>query len=420
MKKYIERIIDKKTKDYLEIFGAILIAGPKACGKTTTAENHSKSVLKMQDPDERDNNMSLAKIRPSLLLEGENPRLIDEWQMAPEIWDAVRHEVDKRNEEGLFILTGSTSIDKSKIMHSGIGRIARIDMKPLSLFESGQSTGEVSINSLFEGKTDISCVSEIDIEDIASLAIKGGWPKNIFKSTSVAMKFANEYCKLIAESEINTVDGVKRDRNKAMIVLRSLARNTGTMATLKTILEDVNAHYPDFSRNTLSEYIDALKNLYIVDDVESWSPKLRSKTEIRKSSKRYFVDPSLAASLVDASPEKLLRDIKTFGFIFESLVVRDLKIYADSIDGKVFHYRDRSGLEVDAVLYRDNGQYGLVEIKLGQNEIEKAAISLRKLRDKTDTEKLGEPSFLMIVTGTKYAYRREDGVLVVPVGCLRN
>ena len=234
------------------------------------------------------------------------------------------------------------------------------------------------------------------------------------------MKFANEYCKLIAESEINTVDGVKRDRNKAMIVLRSLARNTGTMATLKTILEDVNAHYPDFSRNTLSEYIDALKNLYIVDDVESWSPKLRSKTEIRKSSKRYFVDPSLAASLVDASPEKLLRDIKTFGFIFESLVVRDLKIYADSIDGKVFHYRDRSGLEVDAVLYRDNGQYGLVEIKLGQNEIEKAAISLRKLRDKTDTEKLGEPSFLMIVTGTKYAYRREDGVLVVPVGCLRN
>jgi len=420
MKKYIERIVDKKTRDYLEIFGAILIAGPKACGKTTTAENHSKSVLKMQDPDERDNNMSLAKIRPSLLLEGENPRLIDEWQMAPELWDAVRHEVDKRNEEGLFILTGSTTIDRSKISHSGIGRIARIDMKPLSLFESGESTGEVSIKGLFEGKTDISCVSRIGIEDISKLAIKGGWPKNIFKSTRVAMKFANEYCKLIAESEINTVDGVKRDRNKAMIIMRSLARNTGTVVTLKTILEDVNAHYPDFSRNTLSEYLDALKNLYILDDVESWSPKLRSKTEIRKSSKRYFVDPSLAASLLNASPEKLLRDINTFGFIFESLVVRDLKIYIDSIDGKVFHYRDRSGLEVDAVLYRDNGQYGLVEIKLGQNEIEKAAVSLKKLRDKIEIEKLGEPSFLMVVTGTKYAYRREDGVFVVPIGCLKN
>ncbi len=420
MKKYIERIVDKKTRDYLEIFGAILIAGPKACGKTTTAENHSKSVLKMQDPDERDNNMSLAKIRPSLLLEGENPRLIDEWQMAPELWDAVRHEVDKRNEEGLFILTGSTTIDRSKISHSGIGRIARIDMKPLSLFESGESTGEVSIKGLFEGKTDISCVSRIGIEDISKLAIKGGWPKNIFKSTRVAMKFANEYCKLIAESEINTVDGVKRDRNKAMTIMRSLARNTGTVVTLKTILEDVNAHYPDFSRNTLSEYLDALKNLYILDDVESWSPKLRSKTEIRKSSKRYFVDPSLAASLLNASPEKLLRDINTFGFIFESLVVRDLKIYIDSIDGKVFHYRDRSGLEVDAVLYRDNGQYGLVEIKLGQNEIEKAAVSLKKLRDKIEIEKLGEPSFLMVVTGTKYAYRREDGVFVVPIGCLKN
>ncbi len=419
MKKYIPRTIDKKIVNYLEIFGAILIAGPKACGKTTTAEKHAKSVLKMQDPDEKENNINLAKLKPSLLLKGDNPRLIDEWQMAPELWDAVRHEVDKKDDEGLFILTGSTSVNENKIFHSGIGRIARMEMKPLSLYETGQSNGEVSIYDLFEGETDVSSISKLSIENISNLVIKGGWPKNVLKSTSVAMKFANEYCKLIAESEISTVDGVKRDRNKAMIVLRSLARNTGSMATLKTILEDVNAHYPDFSRNTLSEYIGALKNLYIVDDVESWSPKLRSKTEIRKANKRYLVDPSLAASLLYASPEKLLKDINTFGFIFESMVIRDLKIYTDSIDGKVFHYHDRSGLEADAILYLNDGRYGLVEIKLGHNEIEKAADSLKQLRDKIDTMKLGEPSFLMVITGTKYAYRREDGVLVVPIGCLK-
>ena len=420
MKDYINRIMDKVIKYELEAFGAVLITGPKWCGKTTTAKQIARSVLYMQDPDRKESYLTLANIQPSKLLEGEKPRLIDEWQMAPQLWDSVRFDVDMKNNTGLYILTGSTTVDESKISHSGAGRISRIKMRTMSLFESLDSNGNVSLKDLFDGKNEIDGTSNLDIEDIAELIIKGGWPGNINKPLKASMRSIEGYCDIIATSEIQTVDGVKRNEETTKSILRSLARHTSSTASDSTILSDVKVNNSSIHRNTLSDYLDALKKLFVIEDLPAWSPKLRSKTIIRTSNKRHLIDPAIAANMLKASPEDLIYDMNTFGLLFESLVVRDLRVYTQAIGGSVFHYRDNTGLEADAVIHLDDGRWGLVEVKLGNHLIDEASENLIKLKKIIDTNKIKEPSFLMIVTGTGYAYKRKDGVIVVPIGCLKN
>jgi len=419
MNEYINRIMDKVIKYELEAFGAVLITGPKWCGKTTTARQIAKSVLYMQHPDKKESYITLAGIQPSKLLEGEKPRLIDEWQMAPQLWDAVRFDVDMKNKTGLYILTGSTTIDESEISHSGAGRISRIKMRTMSLFESLESNGSVGLEDLFDGNNEVDGISTLSIEDIANLIIRGGWPGNLEKPLKAAMRSVEGYCDIIATSEIKTVDGVKRNEETTKSILRSLARHTSSTASDATILSDVKVNNSSIHRNTLSDYLNALKKLFVIDDLKAWSPKLRSKTIIRTSNKRHLIDPAIAANMLNASPEDLIYDMNTFGLLFESLVVRDLRIYSQAIGGTVFHYRDNTGLEADAVIHLDDGRWGLIEVKLGENLIDEAAENLKKLRDRIDTNMLNEPSFLMIITGTGYAYKRKDGVLVVPIGCLK-
>ena len=419
MDNYISRIMDKVIEYELEAFGAVLITGPKWCGKTTTAKQIAKSVIYMQHPDKKESYLTLAGIQPSKLLEGEKPRLIDEWQMAPQLWDAVRFDVDIKNESGLYILTGSTTIDESEISHSGAGRISRIQMRTMSLFESLDSSGSVGLENLFDGNNDVSGISTLGIEDLAKLIIRGGWPENLKKSLKAAMRSVKGYCDIIATSEIKTVDGVKRNEETTKSILRSLARHTSSTASDATILKDIKVNNSSIHRNTLSDYLSALKKLFVIEDLQAWSPKLRSKTIIRTSNKRHLIDPAIAANMLNASPEDLIYDMNTFGILFESLVVRDLRIYAQAIGGTVFHYRDNTGLEADAVIHLDDGRWGLVEVKLGDSLIDEAADNLIKLKNRIDTNMLNEPSFLMIVTGTGYAYTRKDGVLVVPIGCLK-
>jgi hypothetical protein len=420
MSKYLNRIMDKVLKYELEAFGAVLITGPKWCGKTTTAKQVAKSVLYMQDPDRKESYLTLAGIQPSILLEGEKPRLIDEWQMAPQLWDAVRFDVDNQNKTGLYILTGSTIVDESKISHSGAGRISRVKMRPMSLFESLSSNGSVSLRYLFDGQHDLSGISDLNIEDLADLIVRGGWPGNIEKSLKAAMRSVEGYCDIIATSEIQTIDGIKRSEENTRSILRSLARLTSSTAPDATILSDVKENHSSIHRNTLSDYLDALNKLFVIEDLPAWSPKLRSKTIIRTSNKRHLIDPAIAASMLKASPTDLIYDMNTFGLLFESLVIRDLRVYAQGIGGLVFHYRDNTGLEADAVIHLNDGRWGLVEVKLGDHLIDEAAENLMKLKERIDTNRINEPSFLMIVTGTGYAYKRKDGILVVPIGCLKN
>lgn len=420
MNKYISRIMDKVIEYELEAFGAVLITGPKWCGKTTTAKQIAKSVLYMQHPDKKKSYLTLAEIKPSKLLEGEKPKLIDEWQMAPQLWDAVRFDVDIKNETGLYILTGSTTVDESKISHSGAGRISRVKMRTMSLFESLDSNGSVELKKLFDETNDVSGVSTLSIEDLAKLIIRGGWPGNLEKPLKAAIRSVKGYCDIIATSEIKTVDGVKRNEETTKNILRSLARHTSSTVSDATILKDIKINNSTIHRNTLSDYINALKKLFVIEDLKAWSPKLRSKTIIRTSNKRHFVDPAIAANMLNASPEDLIFDMNTFGLLFESLVVRDLRIYSQAIGGTVFHYRDNTGLEADAVIHLDDGRWGLVEVKLGDSYIDQAAENLINLKDRIDTSMLNEPSFLMIITGTGFAYTRKDGVHVVPIGCLKH
>lgn len=420
MNEYIKRIMDEVITYELEAFGAVLITGPKWCGKTTTAKQLAESVIYMQHPDRKESYLALADIQPSKLLEGEKPRLIDEWQMAPQLWDAVRFDVDMKNETGLYILTGSTTIDESKISHSGAGRISRIKMRTMSLFESLDSNGSVSLQDIFDGKKEINGTSTLSLEDIAKLIVRGGWPGNLKKPLKAAMRSIEGYCDIIATSEIRTVDGVKRDEETTKSILRSLARNTSSTASDSTILKDVKVNSSSIHRNTLADYLKALRKLFIVEDLPAWSPKLRSKTIIRTSNKRHLIDPAIAANMLKASPNDLIYDMNTFGLLFESLVVRDLRIYTQAIGGSVFHYRDNTGLEADAVIHLDDGRWGLIEVKLGNKLIDEAAENLKKLEARIDTNRIKEPSFLMVVTATGYAYKRNDGVLVVPIGCLKN
>ena len=405
--------------------GAVLIEGPKACGKTTTAEQQAKSILYMDDPDNLQQNLQLAETNVKRLLQGDNPRLIDEWQIAPQIWDAVRFEINQRKNDGLFMLTGSAvPPDDSKIHHSGAGRFAWLTMRPMTLWESGESSGNVSLGRLFSHPDEIDGVSSLNMEDIAFAICRGGWPRSLNKKTQkAALRQVTEYFEAITRSDISRVDGVERDEYRAKRLMRSYARLQGAMAGIPTIVEDMKTNEPEsMSDETVASYIKALKKIFVIEDMKAWNPNLRSKTAIRTSDTRYFVDPSIAIAALGLGPNDLLNDLETMGLFFETLCVRDLRVYAEANDGEVFHYRDKNGLECDAVVHLRNGSYGLIEIKLGgDSRIEEGAANLNELEKKIDTTKMKNPSFKMILTAVgQYAYRRTDGVMVVPIGCLRN
>ena len=426
---YFNRNIDSELHAYLEAFGAVLITGPKWCGKTTSASMKAKSILKLQDPDKSQGYLLTAQTKPSLLLEGDKPRLIDEWQMAPVLWDAIRTSVDNLSIEGLYILTGSTVVDESKIMHSGTGRIARLKMYPMSLFESKESNGIISLKQLFDNKNyNIDGLkSNLTIENLIFASCRGGWPSSLNKKTETAkLLVAKAYIDNIVQTDISTIDGKKREPQKVQQLLKSYARNIGTIAQNKTIIDDVKANV-SLSESAFYEYINALNKLYVVEDLPAWNPSIRSKTSIRSSNKRMFIDPSIAAAALGLTPTMLSQDFETFGFIFENLCVRDLKVYSSSLGGSISYYRDRMNLEVDAVLHLNDGRFALIEFKLGSKQIEKAAEHLlgvvnliRKANESRDSHKLREPDLLMIITGGEMAYTREDGVMIIPIGCLKD
>lgn len=418
-KKYLERIADRELDEALESSGAVLIKGPKWCGKTRTAEQRAASTLLMQDPDNSERYIKIADSTPSLLLEGAVPRLIDEWQVAPVLWNGVRFEVDRRGENGQFILTGSVTPKDDPKLHTGTGRISRMMMRPMSLFESLESTGEVSLRSLFSGDVDVRGKTPLTIGGLAFALARGGWPRSVGEKGPIALKRAYDYADSVAEIEISNADGTERNPARVRNLMRSLARNVSTTAKLVTIRKDMEGD-DTISDKTLSSYMSALRRIFVVEDLQAWSPAILSKTAIRTSPKRHFVDPSIAVAALRTSPEGLLNDFSTFGLLFESLCVRDLRIYTQAADGDVFHYRDRSGLEADAIVCLKDGRWGAVEIKMGVKEAEKAAANLIKLKDRIDTDRMRPPSFLMILTASEYAYRRDDGIYMVPVGCLKD
>lgn len=419
--KYLKRIADRVLQDRLAASGAVLIEGPKWCGKTRTALENSKSHLFMQDPDKAISYLKAADTKPSLLLKGDTPRLLDEWQTAPVLWDAVRFMVDQRGKSGQFILTGSAVPKDNVVQHTGTGRISRLLMRPMSLYESMESNGSVSLKALFDGETEIDNFSTLTIEQITFAIVRGGWPASIGKSEKIALRHAIDYVEAIINADVSRVDGIEKNPVRVRALLRSLSRNISTLATIRTIHDDIAMGDADesISEKTISQYLGALDRIFVTENLPAWNPALRSKTAIRTSPKRQFVDPSIAAAVLRLTPSRLLEDFNYFGFLFESLCDRDLRIYAEAIDGQVFHYRDASGLEADAVIALNDGRWAAVEVKLGSKEIEDAAVHLLELKNKVNTEKMREPSFLMILTGTEIAYRREDGVYVVPLGCLK-
>lgn len=420
---YFERVTDGLLQERLEYAGAVLIEGAKWCGKTSTAQHAAKSVLYMQDPDRQSIYLEMAKAKPSGLLMGEVPRLIDEWQMAPHLWDAVRFTVDQRSKPGQFILTGSAVPVEGATFHSGTGRISRLLMRPMSLFESRESSGEVSLKALFEGELDVLGNNACnDLEHLAFLTCRGGWPYAIPRSEKSALRVARDYVHAIIHEDVRRLDGVERRPQRLAALMRALARNTSTLASGETVMKDVAANDIDIgiSPKTYQDYINALQRIFVVENMPAWAPSLRSKTAIRTSEKLHFVDPSLAAASLGATPKKLLKDLELFGFLFESLCARDLRVYMDALDGGVGHYRDKTGLEADMILHHIDGRWAAVEVKLGTLQVDAAAASLLKLRNRIDTDKVGEPAFLMVLTGLgSLAYRREDGVLVVPIASLR-
>lgn len=400
-----------------------MIEGPKLCGKTTTAEQAAKSVLYLSDPDAREQNLHLAEVQPRALLSGKAPRLLDEWQLAPTLWDAVRFEVDHRGEPGQFILTGSAvPADKGNLFHSGTGRFSWLKMRPMSLFESGDSSGAVSLSELFSQKETAGAESEVDdIERLTHLICRGGWPTTLTLNGKVALDRAYDYYDAIVKEDISRVDGIKRSEERTKRLLRSYARFQGSQTTLEEIRRDMLSNDTDrLDTDTVASYVNALKEIFVIEDMPSWNPNLRSKTAIRTSDTRYFVDASIAGAALGIGPKDLINDLNTCGLLFETMCVRDLRVYADVLDGNVYHYRDKLGLECDAVVHLRDGRYGLIEIKLGgKSEIEHGAATLQKLAGKLDYDRMKEPSFLMVLVGKgKYAYQREDGVFVVPVGSL--
>ena len=429
MNTYIKRICDDELELKLEAFGAVHIVGPKWCGKTTTAKQFARSYIEMQDPDKRDMYIQTAKIQPSNLLIGENPRLIDEWQIAPNLWDAVRVSVDRRNEEGLYILTGSNSIDKTEIMHTGTGRIDTLVMYPMSLYESGESNGMVSLADLFADPRALEsgCEASLTIDQLIFAACRGGWPSSLKKKSDKAkLLVARSYFDSLCSEDVSNVDGIQRDETTTRLLLRSYARNVSTMATNRAIISDVNANM-ELSETAFYNYVKVLKKLFLIQDLEAWCPAIRSKSAMQATDKREFVDPSLVVAALGVDPEYFNLDLKTFGFIFETLCIRDLKAYSAALGGRVSYYHDRYGLEADCVLHLRDGRYALIECKLGSADIDDGAkhlIALENLikayNEKESQCKLRQPDLKIVITGTQYGYKREDGVLVIPIGCLKN
>lgn len=422
MKKYKKRIADKILQKKLNAKGAVLIEGAKWCGKTTTASQIAKSILSMQNPEEKEQNIRLAELSPSRLLHGKTPRLIDEWQLAPKLWDAVRFEVDKRDEFNQFILTGSAvPADLKEITHTGTGRISRMLMRPMSLFESQESNGSVSLAELFSSKTNIDGENTIDIDELAFLICRGGWPKAIGLKQYIGLSQAIDYYDAVVNSDISRVDNIERNPERAKRLLRAYARSIGTQTKLTSLSDDVNEDNNLGTNPTIYNYMNALQKIFVIEDSHAWNPNLRSKAAIRTTDTRYFTDPSIAAAALGLGPNDLIDDIKTMGFFFENLCIRDLRVYADSLDGTIYHYRDKNGLECDAVIHLRNGAYGLIEIKLGGDKaIEEGKYTLNKLAENIDYNLMKKPSFKMVITGTgKYAYKDGD-TFIVPIGCLKD
>lgn len=424
MKKYRNRVVDAILQEKLEGKGAVLIEGPKWCGKTTTAEQIAKSVLYMDDPQSKEQNVNMAALNPKRLLRGETPRLIDEWQIAPKLWDAIRFEVDHRDDLGQFVLTGSAvPPDTKEITHSGTGRFSWLMMRPMSLYESGESTGEVSLSRLFEGKGEVDGESKLDLERIAFLICRGGWPRSIDMRDKIALNQAIDYYDAVVHSDINRADGVEKNPERVKRLMRSLARNQGQQIANTAIAADIAVNDEStINQETVAGYISALKKIFVVEDMPAWNPNLRSKSAIRTSDTRYFVDASIAAAALGIGPNDLINDLNTMGFLFETMCVRDLRVYAEALGGSVYHFRNKAGLECDAVVHLRNGSYGLIEIKLGGEKLIREGVeTLTSLTESIDTSKMKEPAFRMILTAAdQYAYRREDGICIVPVGCLKD
>ena len=424
MKEYRPRIVDEILKDKLEAKGAVIVEGPKWCGKTTTAMQVAGSVLRMDEPSKREANIQMSEIAPGRLLQGETPRLIDEWQIAPKLWDATRYEVDTRGEEGQFILTGSAvPVDSKEMTHSGTGRFTWLTMRPMSLYESGESSGEVSLEELFKTPKQIIGSNSLNVDKLAFEICRGGWPHAIGMREKAALSQAEDYYDAVVKSDINRADGVNKNPERVKRLMRSFARNQGAQVANTVLRDDIQANDTDsLNEDTIASYINALKKIFVVEDMPAWNPNLRSKTSIRTTDTRYFIDPSIATAALGVGPNDLINDLNTMGLLFETMCVRDLRVYAEYLGGDVLHYRDKSGLECDTVIHLRNGKYGLAEIKLGgQKLIEEGAVNLKALADKIDTTKMPSPSFMMIVVGTgEFAYRREDGIYIVPIGCLKN
>lgn len=421
--EYIKRIVDEAIKDKLKTTGAVLIKGPKWCGKTTSAKQISKSVLEMQNPDLQDNYIELANTKPSLLLEGEKPRLIDEWQLVPKLWNAVRYSVDNIGLPGQYILTGSATPREDDTLHSGVGRFAFITMKPMTLFESNDSNGLISLTDILNGKRNIDGIkTDLTYEKIAYVLCRGGWPSSLKLGENQSLEVAKNYINVLCSSDISRIDGIKRDPELAKAILRSYARCVSTIDSNKTLYDDVKSNYADVSEKTINDYINVLKKLYIIEEIEAWNPNIRSQTSIRTSPKKSMIDPSLAVAALGVSPKDIMMDIKTYGLLFENLVNRDLSVYVNSLGGILKHYRDRYGLECDNVVHFSDGKYALIEIKLGGTKINEAQEHLITLKNliKENEPKFGDPEFLMIITGTDMAYTTENGILIVPIGCLKN
>ena len=421
--RYKKRIVDTLLNRKLEGIGAVLIEGPKWCGKTTCAEQKAKSIVYMNDPKKSSMYMQLAKMSPQTLLEGESPKLIDEWQLAPSLWDTIRFEVDHRDGEGFFILTGSAVPARTdEIQHTGTGRFARIKMRTMSLWESEDSTGIISLGALFNGSAQTAITDEKSLEDMAFLVCRGGWPKATMQKKDVALERVFDYYDAVVNADISRVDNVERDAERTKRLMRSYARFQGSQTSISKIKDDVKANDAmTVNDDTIGAYIKALEKIFVIEDMPAWNPNLRSKTAIRTSDTRYFVDPSIAVAALGLGPKDLMNDLNTFGLLFETMCIRDLRVYADALGGTVYHYRDKNGLECDAVVHLRNGSYGLIEIKLGGDDlIEEAAATLKELANKIDTTKMKSPSFMMVLTAIgSYAFQREDNVWVVPVGSLK-
>lgn len=421
-KDYKPRIVDKKVKEYLQTFGAVCIEGPKWCGKTWTSSYHSNSEIKLGDPAGNFQNRQLAQLAPEAVLEGETPRLVDEWQEVPPIWDAVRHKVDQTREKGQFILTGSSTPNHKGQLHSGAGRIAKIRMHPMSLYESGDSSGKVSLEELCNNNIKVTMTGDVKLTDIINLIVRGGWPGNIDTPAKTAGIVADEYLKAIIDDDAHRLDGIKRNTAKMNLLLRSLARNESTTASKAVLKKDIKEiDSADIDDNTISDYLNVFQRLFLIDNQPPFAAKIRSSVRVKQAEKRHFADPSLACALLKATPEKLINDLETLGFLFEALCERDLKIYAESFGAKLYHYQDYKNREIDAVIEMADGRWAAFEIKLGANQIDAAASNLIKIRNEIAAEEDGiPPSVLCVLCGlSNAAYKREDGVYVVPITALK-